>query len=262
MCAVDVEGKYFVVVDDEDFSRFAVERLLTKRKAEIISATDGAAAIKAMIEAVTDGKKIEAVITDLNMLPVNGLELLKSIRVGFPGIPRDLPVIMFTALQGFDLVGQAMALDVNAFLPKPVSKKELYSALEDARYEPPEFLQAADYRRIPTPGSADLDNIVKRLGLDGAIVPSLQEKPVEPEIVEAKETEDDEAKTEEELALGPVSVGRILSRDYVAPSGKIVLGLDTKLSKNMINRLSDLRRIEPDLPQNLWVKVEQKKKKS
>jgi len=64
MCAVEVEGKYFVVVDDEDFSRFAVERLLTKRNAQIISAIDGATAIKAMIEAVTEGKQIEAVITD------------------------------------------------------------------------------------------------------------------------------------------------------------------------------------------------------
>jgi CheY-like chemotaxis protein len=252
MCAVDVEGKYFVVVDDEDFSRFAVERLLTKRKAEIISATDGAAAIKAMIAATTEGKKIEAVITDLNMLPVNGLELLKSIRVGFPGIARDLPVIMFTALQGFDLVGQAMALDVNAFIPKPVSKNELYSALEDARYEPPEYLLAADYRRIPTPGSKDLENIVKRLGL-----PPVTEELHEQEIEERGDTNDDEAKTEEELALGPISVGRILARDYVAPSGKIVLGQDTKLSKNMISRLSDLRRIEPDLPQKLWVKASQ-----
>ena len=251
MCAVDVEGKYFVVVDDEDFSRFAVERLLIKRKAEIISATDGAAAIKAMIEATTEGKTIEAVITDLNMLPVNGLELLKSIRVGFPGIARDLPVIMFTALQGFDLVGKAMALDVNAFIPKPVSKSELYSALEDARYEPPESLPVADYRRIPTPGSKDLQNIVKRLGL-----PSLTEEPDEPEIEGPKVSDDDdETKTEEELALGPISVGRILSRDYVEPNGKIVLGRDTKLSKNMINRLSDLRRIEPDLSQKLWVKV-------
>lgn len=260
MCAVEVEGKYFVVVDDEEFSRFAVERLLTKRNAEIISAIDGATAIKAMIETVTEGKQIEAVITDLNMLPVNGLELLKSIRVGFPGIPRTMPVIMFTALQGFDLVGSAMALDVNAFIPKPVSKKELYSALEDAKYEPPEFQEAADYRRIPTPGSDDLDNIVRKLGLDGATTPLTEEEAVETEMsepVEDGQGEEEEIKTEEEVGIGPVSMGRILSRDYTSPNGKIILGCDTKLSKNMINRMKDLRRIDPDLPQMLWVRIEQ-----
>jgi CheY-like chemotaxis protein len=253
---MNIEGKHFLVVDDEDFSRFAVERLLTKRKGEIISASDGAAAIKAMIDAAGDGTEIDAVVTDLNMLPVNGLELLKSIRVGFPGIRRDMPVIMFTALQGFDLVGSAMALDVNGFISKPVSMGELLSALDQAWHEPPDYLDAGEYRKITTPGSEDLDNIVRRLGLGGAVVPPEEEAPVEAPETDDEETEPEEIKTEEELGIGPVSMNRILSRDYAAPSGKIVLGSDTRLSKNMINRLKDLRRINPELPQKLWVKIE------
>jgi len=123
----DLSGYRILVVDDVLFSRETVMRLLRSMGApEVEQAEHGLAAM----EALKANPAIDAVISDFNMPKMNGLELLKAVRAGTDGVERAMPFAMLTGYSDKHLVEMALALDVNAFLIKPVSKAALGQRLE------------------------------------------------------------------------------------------------------------------------------------
>ena len=60
------------------------------------------------------------IMTDWCMEPVSGLELLQCIRTGGTPLPKDVPVIFFTAQKEQKHVVQALKHGVDQFLVKPV----------------------------------------------------------------------------------------------------------------------------------------------
>ncbi len=70
----------------------------------------------------------DIVIMDIKMAPIDGLEAARRIRKTCP-----TPVVMLTAHQTPDLLAQANAAGVSAYLTKPSSVRELERTLEIAR---------------------------------------------------------------------------------------------------------------------------------
>src|ERR1700761_355305 len=100
-------NRYFLVVDDEDFVRKLVARYLKAAGAAgVIEATNGEEAI-----GVIDAYDVafDAVITDVEMAPVDGIELLRTIRTGTHGLKRNLPVLVLTAHADGENAAQALA---------------------------------------------------------------------------------------------------------------------------------------------------------
>jgi len=127
MQKLDLSQGSFLCVDDELFSRTLVRQLLKDLGArDVESARDGADALKFMVES---GQNIDCVIADFRMPRLNGLELLKAVRMGFKGIRKDIPFAMLTGNSDKDLVDGALSLRVNAFLVKPISKSVLADRL-------------------------------------------------------------------------------------------------------------------------------------
>jgi CheY-like chemotaxis protein len=107
-----------LIVDDQAFVRQMMRRALVGMGTyQILEASDGLDAIRLMRElasntgslgAGTDlmakpqegAAKIDCIVSDINMLPMNGLEFVKAIRVGLAPIPRNTPVIMLTGRSG------------------------------------------------------------------------------------------------------------------------------------------------------------------
>ena len=134
----DIDQCRFLIVDDEQFSRSLMERMLcVLGGTKIALASDGGEAFEVLLDA---SKPIDCVLTDINMSPVNGLELLKAIRVGYGDIDRATPVIFFSGLVDMELVPPAIQLDVNGFLAKPVSKtileKRIMAAIKSSPIDP------------------------------------------------------------------------------------------------------------------------------
>ena len=76
-------NRYFLVVDDEDFVRTLVARFLKQSGAAgVIEVANGQQAISAIN---SYDMTFDAVVTDINMRPMNGLELLSAIRTGRAG---------------------------------------------------------------------------------------------------------------------------------------------------------------------------------
>jgi len=124
----DLTGYSILIVDDVAFSRDTVSRLLnTMGTPRLYTAEDGEEALQ-ILESQPD---ISFVISDFNMPRMNGLEFLKAVRVGRGSVDRTLPFAMLTGYSDRHLVEMALALDVNAFLIKPVSKATLSKRLDN-----------------------------------------------------------------------------------------------------------------------------------
>jgi two-component system, chemotaxis family, chemotaxis protein CheY len=127
MPGITFPTRSFLIVDDHNFSRITVLRLLKNMgDPQTYSATNGIEALSLLEQR---SHSIHCVIADFNMPIMHGLMLLKHIRTGYKNIQRNLPVLMLTGHSDSALVELAIQLDVNSFVLKPVTKKTLTDRL-------------------------------------------------------------------------------------------------------------------------------------
>ena len=127
MVKTDLSPYTILLVDDVTFSRQTVMRLLkTMGDPEVHQAENGAEAM----EVLQSERMVDFVLSDFKMPGFNGLQLLKAIRTGQTAARRETPFAMVTGYSDRHLVDMALALDVNAFLVKPISKKALAMRLD------------------------------------------------------------------------------------------------------------------------------------
>ena len=121
--ALDLFGKSVLIVEDEKVTRTIVAHLLANMgQPKVYEVENGKEALD-YLSPVSGG--VDFVISDFNMPVMHGLGLLKAIRTGERDIRRSTPLAMLTSHSDKDLVDLALALDVNAFLIKPVMKDGL-----------------------------------------------------------------------------------------------------------------------------------------
>ncbi len=122
MAALDLSEHLILIVDDESFAREILRRILFgMNQPRLVDATNGAEAI----DILRSSPDVSFVIADFNIPELNGLQLLKAVRSGDAGVDRAMPFAMLTGYSDKHLVDMALALDVNAFLIKPVSEGSL-----------------------------------------------------------------------------------------------------------------------------------------
>ncbi len=105
-----------LVVDDEPNYLIVLSELLREEGYEVLTAPNGEEALKTVRD--TD---LDLVITDMRMPGMDGIELLKSIKVMNP----DMPVIMVTAFGEVEKAVAAMQAGALNYLTKPFNNDEL-----------------------------------------------------------------------------------------------------------------------------------------
>ena len=215
-------NRKLLVADDEQFSLFFVIRMLRDLGfSRIEQAANGAEALK-LLDGGGDGPTL--VILDFNMPEANGLQGLKKIRTGKTGVPRDIDVLMLTGNSDFALVGAAMALDVDAFVIKPVSLATLSSRLEKIHSE------ARDLKSTDVYENVDIDSIGKRL---------LSNKPVGKPRPKS-EMQKSPKRNGIPMKLEDVPVGAVLAENIRGPAGELLIGVATVLTERLLRRLKEL----------------------
>jgi CheY-like chemotaxis protein len=116
--AKELRRSRVLIVDDSMSVRRAVATLLEDHGYDVTLARDGHEAVKSMEVARPD-----AVLTDLEMPNMNGLELCAHVRSRSE--LAQLPVIMITSRSLDKHRRQAMASGVNVYLTKPYTDQEL-----------------------------------------------------------------------------------------------------------------------------------------
>lgn len=144
---MDFSQLCFVVADDDETIVEIIAASLSMFGAKrIIKCATGIAAIMALSD---PNLKINCVISDCNMPPISGLDLLQGVRMGrFAHIARELPFIMVTVSGKEKVVKAALALDVSAYLMKPVTQKNLNTALNRSTSRMFQAKDAQDYAMV------------------------------------------------------------------------------------------------------------------
>jgi len=112
-----------LIVDDEEHIRKILTIMLSKRDYETRTASGGREALDLVGQVSFD-----AVITDLRMSGMDGLELLGRLKTFDP----DLTVIVITAFSSVDTAIQAMKQGAYDYISKPFKEDEILLVLEKA----------------------------------------------------------------------------------------------------------------------------------
>ncbi len=130
------KGKnYALLVDGYVRDLFATGMILQRLDYEVFIANSGEDALKLIEVALPD-----LVITELSLQNMSGLELLFHLK--HTPETKDIPVIIHTAIGDQKHEGHCRATGCSAFLRKPVSLDELYSAIQRAtEVRPRQFIR-------------------------------------------------------------------------------------------------------------------------
>jgi two-component system chemotaxis response regulator CheY len=116
--AVDMNMNVLIVDDYKTMLRIIENLLKQLGFKNVMQATDGSAAIKLMRE-----NNFGLVISDWNMQPMTGLQLLKEVRAD--GALKATPFIMITAESKTENVVAAKEAGVNNYIVKPFNAETL-----------------------------------------------------------------------------------------------------------------------------------------
>ena len=105
-----------LVVDDQKYVRMTIARFLEVERMIPIFAENGLSAKR-----ILENEIVSAVVTDLDMPGMNGLELLKWIQEQGPAVP----VIMISAVGDIGDAVEAMKLGARDYIVKPFNPEEL-----------------------------------------------------------------------------------------------------------------------------------------
>ena len=111
-----------LVVEDEEIVLNFMRTLLEKFGYEVFTVSDGLQGL-AFIE--TRGNEIDLIISDVEMPVMNGVEMLKRIRV----IRPDMPVIVTSGYS--DIHGEVLKNGADAFLRKPARIQEIIKTITE-----------------------------------------------------------------------------------------------------------------------------------
>ena len=123
------QGLPVLVVEDDPNLREAVCDTLELAGQAVVSAPGGEEALRLL-----DGQPVSLVVSDVRMMPMDGIALLKEIRSRH----AHLPVVLMTAYADVDRAVEAMRSGACDFLLKPFEPKALLEHV--ARYRLPESM--------------------------------------------------------------------------------------------------------------------------
>jgi len=110
-----------MIVDDAEFLRVRVTKLLKGDGHDVVEADNGMKAIE-----VYSAEKPDAVLMDITMPDMDGLAALKEIKAADPGAK----VVMLTALGQESVVLDAIKAGAKDFVVKPFEPDRVLSAIE------------------------------------------------------------------------------------------------------------------------------------
>lgn len=116
------ENLKIIVVDDSDFSRSLIIKMLRDSQFQIAGEANSAASALLVIRE----KKPHVVITDIVMPEVSGIELTENINQNFD----DTYVIVVSSLSQEHIVLEAIGAGAADFIAKPIGQQQLVDSLE------------------------------------------------------------------------------------------------------------------------------------
>lgn len=138
---IDFSHVRFLVVDSNKLMcQLVKDILMMLGVTQVTTARDSEKAIAAL-----RAGGIDVVVTEWNLKPRSGLELLDWLRTDGMSPDRMMPVIMLTANSEVDYVVESRDKGVTEFLAKPFTADSMYRRLVSVIARPRDFVSVKDY---------------------------------------------------------------------------------------------------------------------
>ncbi len=135
-----------LLVDDESFVRRVIATMLkTLGIAEIYEAENGCEAIRSLA-----AHEVDLLVTDIQMPEMNGIELIKQVRMGKTVADRGLRSIVVTSFSYTEVLSSCLLLDVNGFLVKPITAANAKEKIQYALNEQLHLHPSEAYLQVKT----------------------------------------------------------------------------------------------------------------
>jgi two-component system response regulator YesN len=115
-----------LLAEDENLIRSHIIHLIHTYMQEFVVSVEASSGEEAMVS--LDQEEPDILLTDIRMPGANGLQLIRYAKERYP----DLPCIVLTGYQEFELVREALQLGSLGYLLKPVTSNELIEVLHRA----------------------------------------------------------------------------------------------------------------------------------
>jgi EAL domain-containing protein (putative c-di-GMP-specific phosphodiesterase class I) len=116
-------GGRILLVDDEEALVRVLARVLTSAGYDVDTAVDGAKAVELLA-----AKTFDAIVSDLDMPRMSGMQLLQVVRQG----DLDVPVILMTGAPELQTAMDAVSLGALSYLTKPIDTDQLKKVIDRA----------------------------------------------------------------------------------------------------------------------------------
>ena len=156
-----------LVIDDKEMMRDSVAATLARKGHNVVAASTGLAALQRLGQ-----RSFDAVITDLQMPEMDGLELLQEIR----RIDEQLPVIFMTAYGTVQTAVAAMKQGAFDYITKPFSGDELLVAIDRAIKHAKLLKENQILRAAVTPGGSRQAQTMHKMISNGRTMGELKER--------------------------------------------------------------------------------------
>ena len=110
-----------LIVDDSSVMRKIIERALRNAGlsvADVFEASNGAEAL-----ALLRQKRVDLILSDINMPNMDGLEFLRQLRA--QDLAPDVPVVMITTESSEEHVRSAIAAGAQGYIRKPFTSEQV-----------------------------------------------------------------------------------------------------------------------------------------
>ena len=119
---VEKKGKTILIVEDEEYNYYYLQKILELVGYDIIVADDGQKAI----DAIESNSKIDIVLMDIRLPGIDGLEASKRIKAMLP----EMPIIAQTAYDLNSEEDRLMEKYCDDYIQKPIVSSELYEKIK------------------------------------------------------------------------------------------------------------------------------------
>jgi PAS domain S-box-containing protein len=126
-----LRGMRVLVAEDNAVNMLIARETLRLWGAQVAEVGDGALAVQRAAQAADEGMPFDAVLMDMHMPSMNGLDATVALRRRFGA--QQLPIIALTAAALVSEQQQALEAGMNDFVAKPIDAPQLLAALQRAR---------------------------------------------------------------------------------------------------------------------------------
>ncbi len=211
-----------LLVDDEPFVRKVTTKVLGSLNInQVVEAENGREAIKLFAQ-----HEVNLLITDIQMPEMNGIDLIKHVRMGEASCDRGIRTIVATSFSNTGVLGSCLDLNINGFLVKPVTPASAAEKIRQALNEKTHLKANNAYAQVKT----DLASLAGARNKEGPVRASISR-----ESRESSSTSISKAVT-----LRSLKPGMVLQENLYARHGVKLLSAGQVLDEGLINRINEL----------------------